>query len=313
LIKTPFAAFGLSVLLLAGCHKNIAGPEQMAEPAKSDFPAVTDTAHVAWAGVRSSSYGINPFPSPGEWTSAMQTMSGYFTESSPCAIWIVGEIWGSRTCHLFFPSDGSAHPNISFDSQDRHEPYLDYFDLHGVKVFLQVEPANADIGTLIDLVLDRYGHHSCVIGFGVDAEWYREADHPDWGAHVPDDSAAAWETQVKTHHPAYRLFLKHWDRSWMPPTYRGDILFISDSQGFPDMPAMVDEFADYWADHFKPNPVAFQIGYAWDKPWWQYLGTPPKTLGQAIADRVEQTCGIFWVDFTLRDVLLNTSVSEDPA
>jgi len=30
---------------------------------------------------------------------------------------------------------------------------------------------------------------------------------------------------------------------------------------------------------------------------------PPQTLGQAIAAKVEQPCGIIWVDFTLKEVL----------
>jgi hypothetical protein len=30
---------------------------------------------------------------------------------------------------------------------------------------------------------------------------------------------------------------------------------------------------------------------------------PPRSLGQAIAARIGQECGIIWVDFTLREVL----------
>ena len=66
--------------------------------------------------------------------------------------------------------------------------------------------------------------------------------------------------------------------------------------------ALVAEF-EAWGKHFRPNPVMFQIGYPSDKPWWSKLPEPPKTLGEAIAARIEQPCGIIWVDFTLKDVL----------
>jgi hypothetical protein len=64
----------------------------------------------------------------------------------------------------------------------------------------------------------------------------------------------------------------------------------------------VAEF-DAWGEFFKPNTVLFQIGYPSDKPWWSQLPQPPKTLGLAIAAKIEQDCGVIWVDFTLKDVL----------
>jgi hypothetical protein len=115
---------------------------------------------------------------------------------------------------------------------------------------------------------------------------------------VDDDTARRWEARVKAHRPEYRPFLKHWDRRWMPPRYRGDIVFVDDSQ---ELQAMVDEFA-VWGETFAPNPVAFQVGYRSDRVWWERLSDPVADVGRAICARVEQTCGIVWVDFTLRDV-----------
>jgi len=263
----------------------------------------TNDGKVIYAGVRSSYYGIDPFPEPSGWESAMKTMSGYFEGSTPCAIWIAGKFQGPKECHLFFPSDGKNYTNVIFNKTDKHEKYLSYFDKKGIKVFLQVEPANADVNTLIDLVLNRYKHHECVIGFGIDVEWYRESENPEWGVKVGDDSAKNWEARVKSHNNNYRLFLKHWDRNWMPENYRGDIIFVDDSQELENFNSLIDEFADYWADFFKPNTVFFQIGYKSDKSWWQKLDNPPKNIGNAIKERIEQDVGIFWVDFTMRDVL----------
>ncbi len=262
----------------------------------------TSAPRVAYAGVRSSAYGIKPFPTPPEWEKAIMTMSGYYPGSTPVAVWIVGRFNRPRTCRLEFPGGGAALPNIQFEDVDKHEAYLDRFDRAGIKVFLQVEPANADMKTLIDLVLGRYGKHPCVVGFGVDVEWHREADRPEWGIPVDDAMGRQWEAWVKAHNSAYRLFIKHWDQRWLCPTYRGDIIFVDDSQIVKDMETLVTEF-EAWGKFFKPNPVIFQIGYPSDKPWWSLLPVPPKTLGQAIAARIGQTCGIIWVDFTLKDVL----------
>ena len=266
-------------------------------------PPDLSVSNIAYAGVRSSQYGIKPFPAAGGWQNAIAAMGHYFPGSTPAAIWIVGEMKKPRTCRLTFPSDGRNYPNIQFEAADKHEPYLAAFDRAGVKVFLQVEPAQADVGTLIDLVLNRYKHHDCVAGFGVDVEWHREAEDPGRGVPVDDETARLWEERVKSHNASYRLFLKHWDQAWMPKTYRGEIVFVDDSQIFDNFESMVEEFASSWAPYFYPNTVFFQIGYKSDKPWWQKLGNPPETIGKAIAARVKQTCGIFWVDFTLRDVL----------
>jgi hypothetical protein len=266
-------------------------------------PPRDDSGRVIYAGVRSSAYGIKPFPAPGEWRTAIEAMAAYYPGSTPCAVWIVGTFKGPRTCRLYFPGDGQRYRNIEFDAVDRHEEYLDLFDRAGIKVWLQVEPADADPETLIDLVLGRYGRHACVIGFGIDVEWYREAENPKRGAKVDDDLARRWETRVKSYNPRFTLFLKHWDNRWMPPTYRGEILFVDDSQIFQSFEEAVAEFVTAWADYFYPSRVAFQIGYRSDKPWWKKLPAPPRTWGEAIRRRIRQDCGVIWVDFSLRDVL----------
>lgn len=269
------------------------------------YPTDATLTHknILFAGVRSSQYGIKPFPAPEAWQNAIRAMTEYFPGSAPCAIWIVGEFRRNKACHLYFPSDGREHTNIEFETIDTHERYLDLFDKAGIKVFLQVEPASADMLTLIDIVLERYKHHSCVIGFGVDVEWHRESENPEWGVPVDNGMAEAWERRVKSHNPRYRLFLKHWDREWMPPDYRGDIVFVSDSQIFESFDPMLEEFTSYWADHFYPNMVFYQIGYKSDKPWWQKIENPPEYMGKRISENIRQDCGIFWVDFTLGDVL----------
>jgi len=290
---------------LVACHLfALACAEKPVQKIVPPQAAPPGPANVVYAGVRSSKYGIKPFPGPAAWEKAIGAMTAYFPGSTPCGIWIVGTMARTpRFAHLEFPSDGKSFPNVEFEEADRHELYLSEFDSAGISVFLQVEPANADMVTLIDLVLGRYKHHRSVIGFGVDVEWNRTADHPETGMAVDDATARAWEERVKSHNPAYRLFLKHWDKKWMPPTYRGEIVFVDDSQIFQGMEPMIEEFAESWAPAFYPNLVFFQIGYNSDKPWWSKLPDPPKAIGEAIRKRVRQKIGIIWVDFSLREVL----------
>jgi hypothetical protein len=270
-------------------------------------PAAAATT-MTWAGCRASNYGIKPYPTPEGWVSAITQMSGHWSGSIPSTVWLVGEIQysgGHKICILHFPNPtpGTTYPNILFDDIGiNHEAYFTYFDTHGVKVFLSCEPANADVSTLIDICMKAFAQHQCIIGFGIDTEWYQSAKYRS-GKPVTDAEAQAWETKLKSYNSSYKLWLKHWLASHMPPTYRGSIIFNDDSQGFGSLTNMVSEFT-VWASTFYPNPVHFQVGYGGDKKWWKAYADPPKTIGDAIIAALPSTqqCGVFWVDFTLRDV-----------
>lgn len=273
-----------------------------------DANLVAAASKVKWAGVRSSPYGIDPFPTRSGWVKAMDTMAGYFSGSTPTAVWLVGEIdFDGRNSGMDvgFPNPGGTYdPRIHFAGSDRYEKYLKYFDSHGIRVFLQFEPGFAGINDLIDATYKQYGNHPCVVGFGIDVEWYRSECDGCENAKVSDSTAKAWEKKVKSLNKNYRLFLKHYDKSYLPPNYRGKIIFIDDSLGFENEADLLAEFKDF-ADFFYPNDVMFQIGYKEDKVWWKKLAKPiPKTLGKDLAAQTSQkNCGIIWVDFTLRDVL----------
>jgi hypothetical protein len=234
-------------------------------------------------------------------------MAGYFPCSIPVGIWIVGRLNGSsRGMTLEFPHPDDAvdyGPLCTFSETDKHEPFLNQFDANGIKVFLQIEPGFADVETAMNLVLNRYKHHPSVIGFGIDVEWFKNAKTDGPNAVVTDALAKAWEARVKSQNPKYRLFVKHFRKEDLPPTYRGDMVFVDDSQEFRSIESFLAEYKDF-ADLFFPNTVMFQVGYRADKTWWSNVAVPiPKTLGEKLAAQTRQECGIVWVDFTLRDVL----------
>ena len=205
---------------------------------------------------------------------ASQDMAARYNNAQPVLVWIVGVVGENGEIWLNFPADGPAEdPYLRFADSDFNQAYLTAFDQAGVKVWLQVEPGQADVAGLIDIVLDRYGQHPSVAGFGVDVEWYRQDEYEE-GKAVSDTEAKLWHSRVQAYNPDYTLFLKHWLTEKMPHTYRDGILFVDDSQDFDSMVMMVDEF-ETWGEYFAPAPVAYQFGYQSDQPWWGDFEDPP--------------------------------------
>ncbi|MDO5344348.1 MAG: DUF4179 domain-containing protein [Lachnospiraceae bacterium] len=285
----------------------------------------TDLARVTSSGVRSSVYGLgDQWLLPEQWGEITEQMQEWYPASQPVLVWIVGHLSDMGCTLEFTPSqevdtEQLAEQYIYFGEPDRnnhlsHEEYFDYFDQHGIKVYLQVEPGFADVDTLMDLILQQYGDHECVAGCGVDVEWYYGITD-DSGLPVTDALAEKWDTHLKELNPDYRLFLKHYNIRYLPSTYRSDILFVDDSQGFgsmigdvlgiydenvDDVLGFVPEFKRF-ADAFPENEVLYQIGYTADAAWYNTLEDPVvRSLGLRLAEVTKQNCGIIWVDFSIK-------------
>jgi hypothetical protein len=279
-MKRNFLACLLLVLVLTSCIDN---------PPKEN---------ALQAGFRYSSYGPSYNPGPEYWPYVGEQMSAKFPGSRPAALWIVGIVDGEGA-YLNLPCE-TEDPYIRCGYVDMNNDILDALDEKGYDVWLQVEPGNASIDELIDIVLEEYKDHSSVVGFGIDVEWYKSTGGPE-GQPITDEEAKRWVSAIRKHDRDYQLFLKHWDENWMPPTVRNGIMFVNDSQQFESFDQLVTEFAA-WGQFFAPSPVGFQFGYPADRKWWQDLGDPPKEIGQAILDITPNTKGLFWVDFTILDV-----------
>jgi hypothetical protein len=189
-------------------------------------------------------------------------------------------------------------PDAPAVSLKMHETLLARMDALNVDVFLEIYPRKTNnVLSEIDRGLAQFGRHRSVKGFGVDLEYYRRVD---------DATAQAWDEKLKAHNPDYRLFLKHWEASFMPPTYRGqgDLIFINTSSE-ASVESLNTEFAE-WAAHFAPAACAFQIGYPADEDamngsrtggWWR-LQDPIKNWGNALLARIpspDQSLGLLWV------------------
>lgn len=273
-------------------------------PYAAGFHGVDSAATPIIAGFRASrllsNYPNNEFPSPDYWARVGAEMAGKFNGTIPGGVWIVSLYQDNGGTEVSFPSNGTTYPHIEFSETDYNEAYLAAFDKAGLRIWLQVEPGAADVNTLIQLVLQRYRHHASVAGFGIDVEWYNSNTSPS-GLKITDNEAQEWEQHVKAVDSSYRLFLKHWEKEWMPPTYRGSILFVDDSQGFPSLTEVTTQFGD-WARFFAPNMAGFQFGYEADASWWRQYSDPAKTIGDAILSKASNIEGLFWVDFTITQV-----------
>ena len=281
---------------------------------------------VKWAGIRVSEYGIrrsfgwDNFPDAKTLAEYAGKISSCYEGSSATYILIVGTISDKRddagnvvsgSCSLKFPLSKS----ISYargSEEDFYDEYLTEMDKAGYSVWLQVEPGDADLVALATEVMTHYKHHPCVKGFGIDVEWYeyrQKADEEEGDSSKLSDALAKKVVEaVRAINPDYTVFVKHWDERWLPPKYRDGLIFVNDSQYYDSPAEQRDDFAA-WAEHYAPNPVMFQIGYAADKStvWGKYKN-PAKELGQYIVEGCKSgnDIGIIWVDFTLSQVINKT-------
>jgi len=276
-----------------------------------NYKAIHSFGNVQWAGFRYSSYGVKEsfdyIPSANDWTNYINKMKGNFYDNTKGAVvLIVGVESQTKYCKFGFPEPEhvSSSLKVKFSETDEYEDFLKKCDEKGYKVWLQVEAGDNDLVKLADIVLDRYGHHSSVKGFGIDCEWwYRNYTSENHGKPLSDSEAKRIVQAVRKRNPDYTVFAKHWETSFMPPTYRDGMIFVNDSQGFHgSLDRMKKEFKE-WARIYQDSPVLFQIGYNADRSIWK---KDPIDIAKAVADSAStynSNIGIIWVDFTMKDAL----------
>ena len=267
---------------------------------------------INWAGLRSSPYGFEQdgtgkkFPSVSNFDTYASKMEANYPGSNGAFVWIVGVVEEDTwNCNLNFPLKNIKMDKVNDVKKDQNNAFLDMAAQKNYDVWLQVESGDADICELAWLILNRYKNYPCVKGFGVDVEWYKPEGTNGYGTKITNAVAEKLNKIVKMVNPNYTVFLKHWDTKWMPPSYRSDLIFVTDSQGLRS----IDNYKramERWASKFSNNPVFLQIGYDSDEDAvWGSLKNPTKELGTYISQDITDSnpIGIIWVDFTLRRAL----------
>ena len=297
---------GIVLILLVACSVVPEEPVVPVDPVDPVDPPEKLVSEVKWAGIRVSSYGMREafgeMPDVATMSSFAGKMESCYEGAAGTYLLIVGTISGD-SCNLGFPVSGD-YDNIRGDrKKDRHEEYLDKFDEMGYSVWLQVEPGYADLETLVELVMERYGHHSCVKGFGIDVEWHKPVDGVEEGTKLTDAVAKKVLAKLRTYGEDYTLFVKHWDYRWLPSKIDG-LIYVDDWQYLKSNKDAVEVFST-WAERFAPEPVMFQIGYDADMWLWSKFDNPAKEFGQMIVDGCYSgnDVGVIWVDFTLDEVM----------
>jgi hypothetical protein len=270
----------------------------MAEPAPT---AASRELHV---GLRRSSYGLRKFnDNPAWWAARARKFAADFPGAKPTLIEIVSCYQDDGSTQFGFArpaGDRGPTQGMTFspDGIDR-EAALTEYDKQGIQVILQVESGHADMVRCLELLHRQFGKHPCVIGMGVDAEWFFTKESPRHeGRAITDAEARTWMAAVLALNPNYTLFLKHWDARHMPPTYRHPRLwFLSDSQKFKNAAALLADFKE-WAAFFPTSATGYQFGYREDQKWWAKLPNPPSSIARQIQKQIPSTQYLFWVDFT---------------
>jgi len=272
-----------------------------------------------WTGFRFSYYGLETsfgkydIPSPDKWEGYFKKIKSSLKEESRSAVILVaGEIPADRNgnlilekCHFKFPQPENVPGglNVIFNEKDHFEDYLKKFDELEIDVWLQVEPGHNNLVDLAKVLLDKYGHHSCVKGFGIDVEWYYRSNIDYKGRKLTDKEIMDVVDVVHSKNPNYTIFVKHWESEYMPPNYRDGLIFINDSERNENYEKKESIFVE-WAKKYSNNPVMFQIGYPSDRDtMWKNdpVGFAKKII-QATS-KYNNQIGIIWVDFSLKEFI----------
>ncbi|HUL61573.1 MAG TPA: hypothetical protein VLT35_00805, partial [Methanocella sp.] len=168
----------------------------------------------------------------------------------------------------------------SVSDADLVEPYLSQFDADGTRAILSIQPQDADVAGLIDLLLARYGQHKCLAGVNVDLYW-KNTGTPE---HASNQERDRWIGIITGHNPGLKLFLSGFeDYTFFPGDAPGLVVLYCGSGSGEDL--LLARYADL-ARHFAN--VGFYTGYA--------NSIPPIASDEKILASVPKTKYIVHVD-----------------
>lgn len=240
----------------------------------------------------------------------------------------------SNTVKIYSTSDID-----DLDDKDYFQPYLDYVQALGGKIWLQISPGHADVDTLLDMVWDQYSSYSDIIaGFGIDLEWHKKDEilgDPNYeGTPLTISEIKTYVDQIKVYNSDFKLFLKHWQATALPQiddwtgnkNYVNEIVFINDWQGTANLTDFVTKLKAYWFDYLaaiagtdvtQAANAGIQFGYENDRAWWETYNDPMAVIGKRLINEFHDPVGwgdadsgltginvtdLIWVDFTAQSV-----------
>ena len=148
------------------------------------------------------------------WAEQAKRFAAHFPGSVPTIIEIVSTYQNNGGTQFEFKrstdyAGSMTHMRFASEGVD-HENALVEYDRQGVEADLQVEPGDADMAECLRIMHRQFGKHRCVVGLGLDAEWYFTKQSPQKeGRPITDAEAKAWLETTLALNPKYTLFLKH--------------------------------------------------------------------------------------------------------
>ncbi|MCX6819596.1 MAG: hypothetical protein NT129_06400 [Candidatus Aenigmarchaeota archaeon] len=271
--------------------------------------ATTTTTTIPATG-KYSGIGIHPSGhqfdySPSYWVSATNFINSKISNTNKLNIWVTTVDWddgsGGDECHITFPKPSGTYPHMSFEATDLNEAYLNAFDAAGIKVLLEIEAADANITDVINLILNRYSHHSSVAGISIDIEWIQPGAYTN-GKAVTDAEASAWLTKIKSYNSSYMLNLVHWETGKMPPTFRDANLIIeNDGEQNGNWNTMLSDFKA-WGTHFSNANVGYMAGFDSDWGWIKNINDPAGTIINSVFNGISNCKVVYWAGWTIPDI-----------
>lgn len=262
-----------------------------------------------YVGLRRSSYGLRKLNGENSWwVERAKSFATNFPGAQPLILEIISNYQDDGSTEIeFMKPDGyqgsTAGMTFRRGNKLNHEQALSACDAQGVKVILQFEPGNADVSSCFELARVAFAQHPCVIGLGIDGEWFRtKASSDQTGLPITDADAKQWMEQVLRLNPSWILVLKHFESKHLPQNYRNPHLWLlTDSQEFESREEWTKDMHD-WQATFKGAPIGVQFGYPKDQKWWAKVARPPVDLGEALLKDLPDCGMLLWVDFTANRV-----------
>ncbi|OUM69809.1 hypothetical protein PIROE2DRAFT_2239 [Piromyces sp. E2] len=275
--------------------------------------SATYAGNVKWTGFRYSTYGVQKSfgnaPDANTLGTYIDGMKNHFDESTEKSLLLTVGKASSNKCSFDFskPENVIDISNVEYikgnEDINKFEDILTMCDEKNVNVWLVVEPGDNKLVDLANIVLDKYGNHKSVKGFGVDLEWWHREDYNrNQGKALTDYEAKEVVTAIRKRNKKFTFLAKHWKASHMPEFYTAGMVYVNTAQSFRDITKMSNEFSA-WANAFQDNPVMFEIGYKDDKEIWQ---SDPIKIANTIANdasKFNDQIGIVWTDYTMKEAL----------
>lgn len=194
---------------------------------------------------------------------------------------------------LFKPLNNDYPKDYLYDTINKidHEQFMEHLCNNNYKIILQFETGNYSFSELVKLADARFNNIKCLVGYGLDLEWYFHSHKNILGKKPTEAIIRYWLNLIQSLNPNYILMIKHFRNDYFSTKIKSDkLLYVFTSQQY-------QSFGDYikavneWAKQVK-TLKAIQYGYYRDEKWSDEL-QDPKLIIKLVLDNTVDYC--IWV------------------